>query len=499
MAEATTFSCPHCQGTLKTAAPLPVGKKVKCPRCQEIFAVPAASSPPVSPIRAKSGGTQLPQRKPAALPESLEKSAKATKRLVDDDTRLPSRMPRPRDEDEDLVDLEAGDEPESQKKNRGEDSDEERPRKKKKKTKKKKRSGGLGLLLGLGGAVVALLGLLAIGAFVWPKFLGGSEREISNNLMQFAPPGTELALGVNLATWRTYPDWEKHWQKAETGLRALPDFPSHLVEVLRDTDDLLMAGTLNGSQFVVAVRTGKPYDAAQVKTALKVGPEHQVDGQTFWESTEKPAGRPPGFVAFPRKDMVVIGQLPRETFAKILKEAAFQPMSAALVGRTAFLKGKAIWAVVSLEGELRTKMQPLEQMAGGPGAPPQVKQALPVVQRAKALSLWAEYQSNKMEVAVALSCASMDDADVLKSSLDQFWAQGGKEMAGMVAGGQGKDSDVLLGDFTRTFQIDKRVDNVAASIVLSEQALKSLENLGDLPFMPRAPMPKKTKLSLPKK
>jgi hypothetical protein len=34
------FACPKCTKVLKTSAPVPAGKKVKCPGCANVFAVP---------------------------------------------------------------------------------------------------------------------------------------------------------------------------------------------------------------------------------------------------------------------------------------------------------------------------------------------------------------------------------------------------------------------------------------------------------------------------
>lgn len=49
MAEPTTYKCPQCSATLRLANPVPAGKKIKCPKCQNVFA------PPVEQPKAAAG------------------------------------------------------------------------------------------------------------------------------------------------------------------------------------------------------------------------------------------------------------------------------------------------------------------------------------------------------------------------------------------------------------------------------------------------------------
>src|SRR5271165_6829456 len=44
-------ACPQCRTPLRSAQPIPVGMKLKCPRCAALFVAPtpAAAAPPVAP------------------------------------------------------------------------------------------------------------------------------------------------------------------------------------------------------------------------------------------------------------------------------------------------------------------------------------------------------------------------------------------------------------------------------------------------------------------
>src|SRR5436305_3459548 len=115
---AISFSCPECGKTLKAAAPIPAGKRVKCPGCGEAFS-PSAEDQTDTAVQAKA---------------PLKVGARISRRNDEDDEDLPrnkagvtARKPVVRiDDDED-------DEPRSSKRRDEDDEDDDRPKKKKKK------------------------------------------------------------------------------------------------------------------------------------------------------------------------------------------------------------------------------------------------------------------------------------------------------------------------------------------------------------------------------
>ena len=58
------LTCPSCDATLKTAAPLPDGKKIKCPKCATLFTVggEAATKSRLRAPRAEAPRTHLQER-----------------------------------------------------------------------------------------------------------------------------------------------------------------------------------------------------------------------------------------------------------------------------------------------------------------------------------------------------------------------------------------------------------------------------------------------------
>jgi hypothetical protein len=164
-----TVSCPECEATLKSAAPFPLGKPIKCPKCSAIFqlqeeeVVAKRRSPPPRPRDEEEDEEQVTARRPARRPraDDDEDEERVTGRRLGRGRRGPA-------EEEDYAD-----EDDLPRRRRGrydeEDEDDyDRPRRRKK--------GGKGLLLTLtiGGGVL-LLGLFALAAWVWPGFLKGSN------------------------------------------------------------------------------------------------------------------------------------------------------------------------------------------------------------------------------------------------------------------------------------------------------------------------------------
>ena len=75
-----TFSCPECDKVLKSAKPIPAGKKIKCPTCAAVFPMPAQDDEELS-------------TKVSTKPRSL--TAGASARDDDDDDEKPRSRAAP--------------------------------------------------------------------------------------------------------------------------------------------------------------------------------------------------------------------------------------------------------------------------------------------------------------------------------------------------------------------------------------------------------------------
>jgi hypothetical protein len=135
---AFSLACPHCGAVLKSAAPVPAGKRVKCAKCGSAF-----DAPPLEDATAvtTTASPRAASRRSDAEPRADEPSAR------DDDE------PRPRDRDRD------------------DDDDESRPARK---LKRKKGGMGVGMLIGLllVGGVMLVVGCSGCGGLgYWIYYL----------------------------------------------------------------------------------------------------------------------------------------------------------------------------------------------------------------------------------------------------------------------------------------------------------------------------------------
>jgi predicted Zn finger-like uncharacterized protein len=108
-----SYSCPECGAVIKSANPIPAGKKVKCPKCATVFPVaakeqaaapakPKAAAGKVPAAGAKSPKTSAPPKK-AAPPKPLPKAREEE----DDDGKayIFQTNPRAEEEEEDKEEL----------------------------------------------------------------------------------------------------------------------------------------------------------------------------------------------------------------------------------------------------------------------------------------------------------------------------------------------------------------------------------------------------------
>ncbi len=183
------LTCPSCGAILKTAQPLPAGKRVRCPKCKSIVTVPEAEDvdqddpQPVQKPAAKSRPAEVTKEKPASAKRTVARSSD----LEDD-----------REENEEQ-----------------EDPEEERKPKRKKSARgaKKKRTNPALIWGAAGGGAVALLVLVLVltgvfrgkdstkggggdtkaGSATLKKSLVGHKKSL--RLLALNPNGKSLAAG----------------------------------------------------------------------------------------------------------------------------------------------------------------------------------------------------------------------------------------------------------------------------------------------------------------
>lgn len=139
----STLTCPHCQKTLRTKAPIEAGRKIKCPACEKVFQAPELAVKAASrrPVEAAAGA------RAASGPAASNRPARRKQPVLDE-------------------------------------LDDERPVRRSK--KKKTASGPNVRLLAICGVGLLVAGV-AMAGFVWPGFL--VDRKAPSTAAAPAQPG----------------------------------------------------------------------------------------------------------------------------------------------------------------------------------------------------------------------------------------------------------------------------------------------------------------------
>jgi hypothetical protein len=407
---ATSFTCPECGTLLKLATPVPAGKKIKCPKCTGIFAMPESGS--------RGSGSVSPYDD--AAPPS-------TRTARDEPDYPPARdaSPHIRPYSEHPADY-------------GRD-DLERPRRERSIARAPQKSqAGLTIALIMGGLVLAL-GVFAIAAWVWPGFWKKGtplQGEGTQELWIHVPRDCNLFVGVDLTVReqiaeraRKFHEWLKE------GLSQIPNFPTAARELLQDTDKFMLAIKLPADKNwfntsgVAIFKTRKPYNADTIRQLLKGEAPQTLNGKSYYEIKEI-AGQqlPPNnvlasrpYVCMPSNQVVILAFVPRSQLEEILPPAGATSKLPASTQQWMRQADKAqAWILSPIEGLIREHFQQL----GGQlfAAPPDLVAMIDVMKRAKAVWDTATFLSNdKIRITWTLVCANEADASKITTSFENLW------------------------------------------------------------------------------
>ncbi|MGF1582294.1 MAG: DUF1559 domain-containing protein [Gemmataceae bacterium] len=189
--------CPECAKKFKLSDTL-AGKRVRCPSCQGVIALPAVSSADVTakePVAARSTRDEAIAERPKRRRDDDtlddDRPRRRRPRDTDEDYEEPSRKRRPGDEEDEprnrrRRDRDEEDEPRNRRRRDRDEEDDERPRRKKGSRRKKSKGSNLPLILGIGGGGIVLVGILV---FVLMFTLGGEpeKKQAKNSNMPNKP------------------------------------------------------------------------------------------------------------------------------------------------------------------------------------------------------------------------------------------------------------------------------------------------------------------------
>jgi hypothetical protein len=463
---AFTFTCPQCQTKLRTAAAVPAGKTIQCPKCKTVFSAGAAED---------EEAAAAPRRPAAQAPAS-------PKRFADDDD---DDRPRSRRRDDDDYD----DEPRARRRSRAQDdyddADGEReedygePRKR----KKKKKSGNKALFLTL----MALLGLAVIGGGIFLVVsLLGRGGAVDKEMLAFAPADSKIVGGIDvediLKQDKLKDPINKLMQTAQGN--AMTAGMQQMGLSQNDFSKLLWAGTntdaLDKTDGVVVVKfkEPKPDLRDKLKTAAKAS-EVQKDGKTYYKAKD--------FCVYLPNDKMAVVTTKETGMAKVL---AADGTTVAISGPVKDLVDKAggaqVWFAMADDKFARdfgagfAAAPRMGGMAGGPG-----QDMGDVAKGLKGLAFWGGVNGDKISVnfsAYTTSDAASKAASSLSSQLREMRPHSddmGKMMVFM-----GNDIATLFKEVVDSGDVSSSGEQLIFSCKVSVDPIVNLINKGGagLPF-----------------
>jgi phage FluMu protein Com len=479
-----TFSCPECNKVLKTAAPVPTGKKIKCPNCQAIFAVTGNGAPSSAVTEAR----KLPPKAsaPAPVAEELPPEPgprRGKSRVDDDDDDRTARKPRYRDEEDEerparIARARGRDEEED----RGDDEDEDERAVRRKKKRKKSGSGGLlvGLLVGIP-LVLVLVGVL-IGGFVWPGFFLGPRRGTGQeNLMAYLPANSPIVLGVDLSSLGAKERSNLDFIINNPMAFQLGQVPQGALQALRDSQKWVVAIDPASKQITCAILMRKPMDVDKIKRSFAA---QDLPGKSIYRVNPVIPNQS-WYLGIVNDRVLLWGSGAENSFIDLVQsDGTTSRLRPDIDEQVRAIQTNKFWSVVALDdAEIAKGLKKIDakDLAKAPGA----EALLPILQRARHTSFWIDEgpQAAWLKFSLAAKCGNDADAQTLKTSVQNLWNTQVKPM--LSAGGlallfQGQDTKGLsaaINDLNKTFQVTSEGSTVTASVQLSEQTLKELERM----------------------
>ncbi|HKI33785.1 MAG TPA: hypothetical protein VKA46_18175 [Gemmataceae bacterium] len=459
---AVTFACPECGKVLKSAQPLPAGKKIKCPTCEAVFPMPAQEDEELA------AGVSAKRRRPAAVAPADDEDAPPRRkgrrpRDDEDDDEEPRSRRRSREDDDD--DDDEDERPRRRSREDDEEDEEPRPRRKKKKAAKR-RSGGSVLVL-VGVAVVLLLFVVGggIGAyFIW--FAGVNRGSGDEDPLAFAPAGTEVLIGLDVATMMSEPALGSQIEKSmreqartgdffesckkETGLEAKELFARTVIfsdfESLNNNGGMpggmpaagmpaagapgmpgagpgmmppgFQMGRPQAKKITVVLRPSKPFDQKKVAKSFKNPVQKKAHGKVYYEVNEGDFR-----TAFmPSNRTLILSSLSATDLDSLFTSDGTTPSTSADTAALAHSVDKTlVWMVIPIEGQTRIKLDEAVRKEKLAEKPDPVTPVMEQVAKGKGVAIWSTLEANKLNFGVNVACADPAGATATRESAEKVW------------------------------------------------------------------------------
>jgi hypothetical protein len=488
-----SFTCPKCKKSLKTAAPIPAGKKIKCPACTHVFVMPDLGEETI-----QVGKPMMPARTAALSSIAKER----------DRERPTAEMDRPKRRRPDLDDEDEAPRKKSRKaKSRRDDNpDRDEDERRGRRRKKKQKQSNTGLIVILSGAGALVLLLIVVGGFVWPGFFkGGSKARAAAPVdpLAFVPENCEVVAGVSLAQYRNKASFQKDLDRA---FRQTNQLSPVQFEFVKNLDRVVFAVANMGPNAtgVGVFTSAKPLDPQKVRQVFSAGPAQDVQGKTIYKINDPNLGARL-LMSLPDEKTVVFGQMSETNFVRLLDGKNKLPP--VLQAKASAISSKLLWMVIDLQAALKGKTEQFDRVKQALDAGQQPREAInreplssltnllfeiqkmpggseavTAIKDLRLASFFYDY-TNELRMELAIQCANEEHAEKIETFAKGLWDQHGKPWLTAVPAlmlGKQPGSEVLtkaIDEATQSFQVQRQGVQVIVSMSVSENTVKELEQL----------------------
>jgi hypothetical protein len=394
------FACPDCGSTLKSKQALAAGTKIKCPKCQTVFAIPERNGAADTDDEEEAP----PPRRPVAAGKELAKKA---------GPKPPPLRPRK----EEFAEYDDGDD----------EAEEVRPKKMKKKLKGKKKPLPINpaLIAGIAGLVLLLV-MGYVAGWVWPGFLyqPGSEP------LAYVPANSATVFTVNLEVLadqlgNSFYDgfmaaapiaplgFSASTFKNDTGLELKDMFQQVTVAT---TEPFNPEDNSSGRQKAVMILKSKvPFDRKKIIAHLKLADSAQrLKWKTYYKRT---VGSETMSVYIPSERLIIWSALPEKEWGEVLTSKGHKPVPTGdLKTMIDTVSANPVWGATIMDAAFKKR---LEGLAGFiPVAGASLKEA---INAGKSAATWVAIEDGQVKFKVGMMCADGEAAKKVSKSLEGVW------------------------------------------------------------------------------
>jgi hypothetical protein len=511
---ANSFHCPGCNVLLKPAAPVPSGKKIKCPKCNAVFTLKPKSEAgaPVPKPAQPEAIDSLPEADPLpeaeAFPENDGWEVLDNEPVEDEQDARPA-VARRRRADEDLdEEEEEEDRPRARRGRRDlDDEDDEPPARRKRRVeadeeawdeeeedseddwdeeevpgRKRASAGGNAIVVALIATLVTGLVLAGgVGGGVWWYINRDRNRGTGNEVpMAYIPADSDFVLGLDFGALISQPAIAAKIQefaqrdvkgdflqdcKAKTGLEMQELFDRVIVAYHFEP------GRAAVTPFTMIAKSTRPFKQSRIRDSLKdpqTSQAHRFHGKTYFAVSNQ-------FVYMPSDRIIVMSTLPEAQFQNLLTgDGTEVSFSSTALGLVKDPEQKLAWLALPVTSKLKNAGQePGNAAPGGQQVQTQLKETL---FNSKAIGLWIELNGDQFKCNWAASCTDGVAADKLVKAIQPMFAELKSPQAVIAMALLPKSIQNLAKEFSDTLTFSTQGNLAQVSFRVKKQSLEALAN-----------------------